>query len=260
MSEALIHPTAVIDPRAKLADDVRVGAFSTIGADVEIGAGTAIASHVTIEGPTVIGRNNHIFQFNSIGAAPQDKKYAGEPTRLVIGDNNTIREFCTLNRGTSQDRGETTIGNDNWIMAYVHVAHDCVVGNNTIIANGATLAGHVHVGDFAILGGFTKVHQFCRIGAHSFSGMDSGLNQDLPPYVTCSGMPARPVGINSEGLKRRQYTLEQIRNIKRAYKLVYRSGLRLEEAREQINELARGNPEVKLFADFIAVQGRGLIR
>lgn len=260
MSEALIHPTAVVDPRAKLAADVRVGAFSTISADVEIGAGTTIASHVTIEGPTVIGRNNHIFQFNSIGAAPQDKKYAGEPTRLVIGDNNTFREFCTLNRGTSQDRGETTIGNNNWIMAYVHVAHDCVVGNNTIIANGTTLAGHVHVGDFAILGGFTKVHQFCRIGAHSFSGMDSGLNQDLPPYVTCSGMPARPVGINSEGLKRRQYTPEQIRSIKRAYKLVYRSGLRLEEAREQINELARDNPEVKLFAEFIAVQGRGLIR
>lgn len=260
MSEALIHPTAVVDPRAKLAADVRVGAFSTISADVEIGAGTTIASHVTIEGPTVIGRNNYIFQFNSIGAAPQDKKYAGEPTRLVIGDNNTFREFCTLNRGTSQDRGETTIGNNNWIMAYVHVAHDCVVGNNTIIANGTTLAGHVHVGDFAILGGFTKVHQFCRIGAHSFSGMDSGLNQDLPPYVTCSGMPARPVGINSEGLKRRQYTPEQIRSIKRAYKLVYRSGLRLEEAREQINELARDNPEVKLFAEFIAVQGRGLIR
>lgn len=260
MSEALIHPTAVVDPRAKLAADVRVGAFSTISADVEIGAGTTIASHVTIEGPTVIGRNNHIFQFNSIGAAPQDKKYAGEPTRLVIGDNNTFREFCTLNRGTSQDRGETTIGNNNWIMAYVHVAHDCVVGNNTIIANGTTLAGHVHVGDFAILGGFTKVHQFCRIGAHSFSGMDSGLNQDLPPYVTCSGMPARPVGINSEGLKRRQYTPEQIRSIKRAYKLVYRSGLRLEEAREQINELARDNPEVRLFAEFIAVQGRGLIR
>lgn len=260
MSESLIHSTAIVDPRARLADDVRVGAFTTIGADVEIGAGTTIASHVTIEGPTVIGRNNHIFQFNSIGAAPQDKKYAGEPTRLVIGDNNTIREFCTINRGTSQDRGETTIGNDNWIMAYVHVAHDCMVGNNTIIANGTTLAGHVHVGDFAILGGFTKVHQFCRIGAHSFSGMDSGLNQDLPPYVTCSGMPARPVGINSEGLKRRQYTPEQIRNIKRAYKLVYRSGLRLDEAREQINELARDNPEVKLFADFIAVAGRGLIR
>jgi len=260
VSEALRHPTAVIDSHAGLADDVRIGAFSVIGADVEIGAGTVIGSHVTIEGPTVIGRDNHIFQFNSIGAAPQDKKYAGEPTRLVIGDRNTIREFCTFNRGTSQDRGETTIGDDNWIMAYVHIAHDCAVGNNAIIANGATLAGHVHVGDFAILGGFTKVHQFCRIGEHSFSGMDSGLNQDLPPYVTCSGMPARPVGINSEGLKRRQFTPEQIRNIKRAYKIVYRSGLRLEEAREQLNELARDNPEVKPFADFIAAGGRGIIR
>lgn len=260
MSQDRIHSTAVIDPAARLADDVRVGAFSVIGADVEIGAGTTVESHVTIGGPTVIGRDNHIFQFNSIGAAPQDKKYAGEPTRLVIGDRNTIREFCTFNRGTAQDRGETTIGDDNWVMAYVHIAHDCVVGNHTIIANGSTLAGHVHVGDFAILGGFTKVHQFCRIGAHSFSGMDSGLNQDLPPYVTCSGMPARPVGINSEGLKRRQYTSEQIRNIKRAYKMIYRSGLRLEEAREQVNELARNNPEVQLFADFIAVGGRGIIR
>ncbi|MBW3566770.1 MAG: acyl-ACP--UDP-N-acetylglucosamine O-acyltransferase, partial [Proteobacteria bacterium] len=248
------------DPRARLADDVRVGAFSIVGADVEIGAGTTIASHVTVEGPTTIGRDNSIFQFNSIGAAPQDKKYAGEPTRLVIGDRNTIREFCTFNRGTSQDRGETTIGNDNWVMAYVHVAHDCVVGSNTIIANGTTLAGHVHVGDYAILGGFTKVHQFCRIGEHSFSGMDSGLNQDLPPYVTCSGMPARPIGINSEGLKRRKFTPEQVRNIKRAYKIVYRSGLRLEEAREQLNALALDNPEVKLFADFVAVGGRGLIR
>lgn len=260
MSEPLIHPTAIIDPRARLADDVRVGAFSIVGADVEIGAGTTIASHVTVEGPTTIGRDNSIFQFNSIGAAPQDKKYAGEPTRLVIGDRNTIREFCTFNRGTSQDRGETTIGNDNWVMAYVHVAHDCVVGSNTIIANGTTLAGHVHVGDYAILGGFTKVHQFCRIGEHSFSGMDSGLNQDLPPYVTCSGMPARPIGINSEGLKRRKFTPEQVRNIKRAYKIVYRSGLRLEEAREQLNALALDNPEVKLFADFVAVGGRGLIR
>lgn len=260
MSEPLIHPTAIVDPRARLADDVRVGAFSIVGADVEIGAGTTIASHVTVEGPTIIGRDNHIFQFNSIGVAPQDKKYAGEPTRLVIGDRNTIREFCTFNRGTSQDRGETTIGNDNWIMAYVHMAHDCVVGSHTIIANGTTLAGHVHVGDYAILGGFTKVHQFCRIGEHSFSGMDSGLNQDLPPYVTCSGMPARPIGINSEGLKRRKFTVDQIRNIKRAYKIMYRSGLRLEEAREQLNALAQDNPEVKLFADFVAVGGRGLIR
>lgn len=260
MSATLIHPTAIVDAGARLGKDVRIGAYSIIGANVEIGAGTEIGPHVTIEGPTVIGVENRIFQFCSIGAAPQDKKYSGDLTRLVIGDRNTIREFCSFNRGTAEDRGETTVGDDNWVMAYVHVAHDCVVGNNTILANGTTLAGHVQVGDFAILGGFTKVHQFCRIGAHSFSGMDSGLNQDLPPYVTCSGMPARPIGINSEGLKRRKYTPEQIRNIKRAYKLMYRSGLRLEEAQLQIDELARGNPEVQLFADFIAVAGRGLIR
>lgn len=260
MSSDRVHATAIIDSRAQLAGDVRVGAFSIIGPDVEIGAGTEIGSNVTIEGPTVIGRDNRIFQFNAIGAAPQDKKYAGEPTRLVIGDRNTIREFCTLNRGTSQDRGETTIGNDNWIMAYVHIAHDCVIGDNIILANGTTLAGHVSVGDFAILGGFTKVHQFCHIGAHSFSGMDSGLNQDLPPYVTCSGMPARPVGINSEGLKRRAFTSEQIRNIKRAYKILYRSGLRLEEARVQLEELARDNAEVRPFIAFVSSSERGIIR
>ncbi|HEX7030603.1 MAG TPA: acyl-ACP--UDP-N-acetylglucosamine O-acyltransferase [Gammaproteobacteria bacterium] len=260
MSAERIHPTAIVDPKARLADDVRVGAFSVIGPDVEIGAGTEIASHVTVEGPTVIGRDNRIFQFNAIGAAPQDKKYADEPTRLVIGDRNTIREFCTFNRGTTQDRGETTIGSDNWIMAYVHIAHDCVIGDNTILANGTTLAGHVSVGDFAILGGFTKVHQFCRIGAHSFSGMDSGLNQDLPPYVTCSGMPARPVGINSEGLKRRNFSSEQIRNVKRAYKILYRSGLRLDEARAQLEELARDNAEVKPFVEFVSKSERGIIR
>lgn len=260
MSAKLVHATAIVDPHAGLADDVRVGAFSVIGPGVEIGAGTEIGSHVTIEGPTVIGRDNRIFQFSSIGAAPQDKKYAGEPTRLVIGDRNTIREFCTFNRGTTQDRGETTVGDDNWVMAYVHVAHDCVIGNNTILANGTTLAGHVHVGDFAILGGFTKVHQFCRIGAHSFSGMDSGLNQDLPPYVTCSGMPARPVGINSEGLKRRKFTAEQIRNVKRAYRTLFRSGLRLEEALAQLEALARENPEVRPFVEFVAASERGIIR
>ncbi|HEX6928007.1 MAG TPA: acyl-ACP--UDP-N-acetylglucosamine O-acyltransferase [Gammaproteobacteria bacterium] len=260
MSARRIHATAIVDPGARLADGVSVGAFSVIGAEVEVGAGTEIASHVTIEGPTVIGRDNRIFQFNSIGAAPQDKKYAGEPTRLVIGDRNTIREFCTFNRGTAQDRGETTIGDDNWVMAYVHVAHDCVIGNGTILANGTTLAGHVSVGDFAILGGFTKVHQFCHIGTHSFSGMDSGLNQDLPPYVTCSGMPARPVGINSEGLKRRKFTPEQIRNVKRAYRILYRSGLRLEDARAQLEELARDNAEVRPFVEFVSKSERGIIR
>lgn len=260
MSQAGIHPTAIVDPGARLAAGVTIGAFSIIGADVDIGENTEIGPHVTIEGPTVIGRDNRIFQFCSIGAPPQDKKYAGEATRLVIGDRNTIREYCSFNRGTSQDRGETTLGDDNWVMAYVHVAHDCEVGNNVILANGTTLAGHVHVSDFAILGGFTKVHQFCRIGAYSFCGMDSGLNQDLPPYVTCSGMPARPVGINSEGLRRRQYSAEQIRNIKRAYRLLFRSGLRLEEAREQLAELGTQHAEVKLFADFVASSNRGFIR
>ena len=256
----MIHPTAIVDSAAKLADDVEVGAYSVIGPDVEIGSGTVIGPHVTVEGPTVIGKDNRFYQFSSIGAAPQDKKYAGEPTRLVIGDRNTIREFCTFTRGTAQDRGETTLGNDNWIMAYVHIAHDCVVGNNVILANTATLAGHVHVGDYAILGGFSKVHQFCHIGAHAFCGMDSGLNQDVPPYVTASGMPARPVGINSEGLKRRGFGAEQIRNIKRAYKTLYRSGLRLSEAQERLESQAKEHEELKLFVDFLAASSRGIIR
>lgn len=256
----MIHPTAIIDPAAKLADDVEVGAYSIIGADVEIGAGSVVGPHVTIEGPTVIGRENRFFQFSSIGAAPQDKKFSDEPTRLVMGDRNTVREFCTLNRGTSQDRGETTLGNDNWIMAYVHIAHDCVIGDHTILANAATLAGHVHVGDFAILGGFSKVHQFCHIGAHSFCGMDTGLNQDLPPYVTASGMPARPIGVNSEGLKRRGYSADQIRQIKRAYKTLYRSGLRLSEARERLASMASEHAEVMPFVDFLETSSRGIIR
>lgn len=256
----MIHATAIVDSAAKLAPDVQVGAWSIIGPGVEIGAGTIVGPHVTIEGPTRIGVQNHFYQFSSIGAAPQDKKYAGEPTTLHIGDRNTFREFCTLNRGTAQDRGETRIGNDNWVMAYVHIAHDCVIGDNTILANGATLAGHVIVGDWAILGGFTKVHQFCHIGAHSFCGMDTGLNQDLPPYVTASGMPAKPVGINSEGLKRRNFSAEQILNIKRAYRTIYRSGLRLQEACAELQAMAADNPEVRLFLDFIEKSDRGIIR
>lgn len=256
----MIHATAIVDSAAKLAPDVQVGAYSIIGPGVEIGAGTIVGPHVTIEGPTRIGVQNHFYQFSSIGAAPQDKKYAGEPTTLHIGDRNTFREFCTLNRGTAQDRGETRIGNDNWVMAYVHIAHDCVIGDNTILANGATLAGHVIVGDWAILGGFTKVHQFCHIGAHSFCGMDTGLNQDLPPYVTASGMPAKPVGINSEGLKRRNFSAEQILNIKRAYRTIYRSGLRLQEACAELQAMAADNPEVRLFLDFIEKSDRGIIR
>lgn len=256
----MIDSRAVVDPGARLADDVEVGPFSVIGADVEIGAGTVIGPHVVIMGPTRIGCENRIFQFSSIGDAPQDKKYAGEPTRLEIGDRNTIREFCTINRGTVQDAGATRIGDDNWIMAYVHVAHDCIIGNQTVMANCVTLAGHVHVGDQAILGGFTKVHQFCHIGEHSFCGMDTGLNRDLPPYVTASGMPASPKGINSEGLRRRGFTSEQIRNIKRAYRLLYRQGLTLDEASGQLRELAAEAPEVAPFVSFIEQSTRSIIR
>lgn len=255
-----IHPTAIVHPGARLADDVQVGAYSIIGEHVEIGSGTVIGPHVVVEGHTRIGRNNRIFQFSSIGSEPQDKKYAAEPTRLEIGDGNTIREFCSFSTGTAQDAGVTRVGNDNWIMAYVHVAHDCHVGSHTIFANNATLAGHVSVGDWAILGGFTGVHQFVRVGAHSFCGVGTVLLQDLPPFVTVSGNPAAPHGINSEGLKRRGYSSEGISAIKRAYKTLYRNGLSLDEARKQIAEAAAQTPELQLFSDFIAESGRGIVR
>lgn len=256
----MIHPTAIIHPDATLADGVSVGAYSLIGPHVEIGANTRIGPHVVIEGYTRIGADNEIFQFCSIGASPQDKKYDDEPTRLEIGDRNTIREYCSFNVGTSQDAGVTRVGNDNWIMAYVHVAHDCQVGDHTIFANNATLAGHVHVGDWAILGGFTGVHQFVRVGAHSFCGVGTVLLQDLPPYVTVSGNPSRPHGINSEGLKRRGYSSDDIMAIKRAYRSLYRSGLSLEEARQHIAAAAQENEAVKPFSDFIAVSNRGIVR
>ncbi|TVO53918.1 MULTISPECIES: acyl-ACP--UDP-N-acetylglucosamine O-acyltransferase [Denitromonas] len=256
----MIHSTAIIHPDAKLADGVSVGAYSIIGPHVEVGADTRIGPHVVIEGHTRIGRENEIFQFCSIGGSPQDKKYDDEPTRLEIGDRNTIREYCSFNVGTSQDVGVTRIGSDNWIMAYVHVAHDCQVGDHTIFANNATLAGHVHVGDWAILGGFTGVHQFVRVGAHSFCGVSTVLLQDLPPYVTVSGNPSRPHGINSEGLKRRGYSSESIMAIKRAYRALYRSGLSLEEARKVIAEAAVEHEAVKPFSDFIAVSSRGIVR
>lgn len=256
----MIHPTAIIDPAARLDDGVEVGAYSIIGPHVEIAAGTRIGPHVVIEGHTRIGRDNEIFQFCSIGAQPQDKKYDREDTRLEIGDRNTIREFCSFNVGTSQDAGVTRIGDDNWIMAYVHVAHDCQVGNNTIFANNATLAGHVHVGDWAILGGFTGVHQFVRVGAHSFCGVGTVLLQDLPPYVTVSGNPASPRGINSEGLKRRGFSSDDIRAIKRAYKRLYRDGLSLDEARSAIAEASIEHDAVKPFSEFISVSNRGLVR
>jgi len=245
---------------ARLADGVEVGAYSLIGPQVEIGAGTRIGPHVVIEGHTRLGRDNRVFQFASIGAQPQDKKYAGEPTRLEIGDRNEIREFCTFNCGTAQDAGVTRLGNDNWIMAYVHLAHDCQVGNNTIFANNVQLAGHVTVGDWAILGGFTGVHQFVRVGAHSITGVATVLLQDLPPYVTASGSPATPHGINSEGLKRRGYNAETIMAIKRAYKTLYRSGLKLTEAQTAIAAAAREAQELDLLSEFLAEPGRGIIR
>lgn len=255
-----IHPTAIVHPAARLAEGVQVGPYSIIGEHVEIGEGTTVGPHVVIEGHTRIGRNNRIFQFCSLGSEPQDKKYANEPTRLEIGDGNTIREFCSFSTGTIQDGGLTKVGNGNWIMAYVHVAHDCSVGDNTIFANNATLAGHVTVGDWAILGGFTGVHQFVRVGAHSFCGVGTVLLQDLPPFVTVSGNPASPHGINSEGLKRRGYSAEGIAAIKRAYKTLYRSGLTLDEARRQIAEAAASAPELQQFSDFIADSGRGIVR
>ena len=256
-----VHSTAQIDPGARIGERVVIGAFSVIGPDVDIGDGTEIGSHVVIKGPTRIGRDNRIFQFCSIGEAPQDKKYAGEPTRLEIGDRNTIREFCTINRGTTQDLGVTRIGNDNWIMAYVHVAHDCVVGDHVIFANAASLAGHVRVDDYVILGGFTLVHQFCQIGAHAFTSMGAIINRDVPPYVTVAGNFAEPKGINSEGLKRRGFTAERIRTIKRAYKTLYKSGLPLADARSQLAEAAaNGAPDVKLMLEFIERSERSLIR
>ncbi len=256
----MIHPTAIVSPKARIGERVSIGPFSIIGDDVEIGDDTVIGSHVVVTGHTRIGKQNKIFQFCSIGEVPQDKKYAGEPTRLEIGDRNTIHEYCSLHVGTIQDRGVTSVGNDNWIMAYVHIAHDCVVGNNTIFANNATLAGHVTIGDWAILGGFTGVHQFGRVGAHSFCGVGTVLLQDLPPFVTVSGNPASPHGINSEGLKRRGYSAEAIMQIKRAYKALYRSGLSLDEARASIEELCASTPELEPLRDFIADSGRGIVR
>lgn len=256
----MIHSTAVIADTAVIAEDVEIGPFSVIGDNVEIGAGTRIDSHVVINGPTSIGERNRIYQFASIGDDPQDKKYAAEPTRLVIGHGNTIREFCTISRGTTQDKGETVLGDDNWIMAYVHIAHDCVVGNNTIMANNVTLAGHVHIGDWVILGGFSGAHQFCRVGPHAFLGMYAGVNRDVPAYTMVSGQPAVPRGINSEGLKRRDFTAEQIRNIKNAYRLTFRKGKKLAEVIDEIAALSEAQPELVPFLDSLRSSERGLIR
>jgi UDP-N-acetylglucosamine acyltransferase len=256
----LIHSTAIIDSSARLAEGVEVGPYSVIGADVEIGADTVIGPHVVIKGPTKIGKENRILQFSSIGEDPQDKKYNGEPTTLEIGDRNLIREFCTVNRGTVQDIGYTRIGSDNWIMAYVHIAHDCVIGNNTIFANAASLAGHVVIEDYVILGGFTTVHQFCVMGRHSFTGMNSVVLKDVPPYVMASGSPAQPHGLNAEGMKRRGFEADTIQQIKRAYKILYKSNLKLNEARERISEMAKETRELDLMVDFLVNTKRGIIR
>ena len=255
-----IHPTAIVEAGATVGADVKIGAWSIVGANASIGVGTIVGEHVIIRGRTRIGANNRIFQFNSIGEEPQDKKYAGEPTELVIGDGNTIREFCTLNTGTAQDRGVTSIGNRNWIMAYVHVAHDCDVGDDTVLANGVTLAGHVSVGNHAILGGFTAVHQFCRIGAHVMLGGGTIVLQDVPPFIIANGNSAVPHGVNSEGLKRRGFTPEAIAAIRRAYKTLYKSGLLLEEAKQRLAASLAESPELAPLVEFLAVPGRGIIR
>lgn len=256
----MIHATAIVSDKAIIADDVEIGAYTVIGDNVEIDAGTRIGSHVVINGPSHIGKDNHIYQFASIGDDPQDKKYAGEPTRLIIGDRNTIREFCTISRGTVQDRGDTIVGDDNWIMAYVHIAHDCVIGDKTIMANNTTLAGHVHVGDWVICGGFSGVHQFCRIGAHAFLGMYAGINRDVPAYTMVSGQPAIPRGINSEGLKRRDFSAEEIRHIKNAYRLTFRKGKKLSDAINEIDALSNEQPELIPFLDSLRSSERGLVR
>lgn len=255
-----IHPTALIDPGARLAPDVAVGPYSIIGPHVEIGAGTSIGSHAVITGHTRIGRNNTIFHFVSLGEAPQDKKYAGEPTRLEIGDGNTIREFCTFNTGTVQDAGVTRIGNDNWMMAYVHVAHDCQIGHHTIFANNASLAGHVHVGDYVIFGGFSGAHQFCRIGAHSFLAKGTLVGQDVPPFFMVSGNPPAPFGVNSEGLKRRGFSPEDITAIRNAYKTLYRAGLGLEEAKRALEAEAGDRPVLRTLLEFLGTASRGIVR
>jgi UDP-N-acetylglucosamine acyltransferase len=255
-----IHPTAIISASAKLADDVEIGPYSIIGDNVEIGSGCVIHSHVVINGPTRIGSNNRIYQFCSVGDDPQDKKYRDEPTRLEIGNDNTIREYCTISRGTVQDEGLTSIGNDNWIMAYVHVAHDCRIGDHCILANNATLAGHVRVADWVIFAGFTGAHQFCRIGPHAFLGMYAGTGRDVPAYTMIGGQPPSPKGINSEGLKRRGFSADQIRNIRHAYRLVYRNGLKLAEAIIELEKLAPEQPELDVFIDSLKSAERGIIR
>lgn len=256
----MIHPTAQIDSHAELAEDVSVGAFSVIGADVKIAAGTVIGPHVVIKGPTSIGRDNRIYQFTSIGEDPQDKKYAAEITRLEIGDRNTIREFTSMHRGTQQDNCVTQIGSDNLFMAYTHVAHDCIIGDHVIMANGASLAGHVHLNSHAILGGFTLVHQFTQIGQYSFAAMGSAITQDIPPYIMVGGKPTKPHGINSVGMERNGISSEDIRLIRNAYKIIYKMNLRLEDAIEQMEELASDSTQLADMIGFLRNVRRGILR
>ena len=256
----MIHSTAVIDPSAKLADSVEVGAYSIIGADVEIGEKTWIGPHVVIQGPTKIGAENKLFQFSSIGEIPQDKKFHGEVSYLEIGDRNTIREFATINRGTDDGGATTRIGNDNWLMAYIHIAHDCQIGNNTIFANNASLAGHVTIEDFVILGGFTLVHQFCKIGQHAFCGMGSAISKDVPPYVMVNGSPAHAHGLNSEGIKRKDFSKEALKALREAYKIIYRSHNTVEVAKNKIKSLAEKFPEVQNMLTFLQQSERGILR
>ncbi|MBK1703847.1 acyl-ACP--UDP-N-acetylglucosamine O-acyltransferase [Halochromatium glycolicum] len=256
----MIHPTAVVDPSAQLDDDVEVGPYAIIGADVRIGHGTWIGPHALVRGPSVLGCDNRIFQFASVGEEPQDKKYGGEPTRLIVGDRNVVRESATIHRGTLQGGGETCIGNDNLFMAYTHVAHDCIIADHVIMANAASLGGHVVIEDWAILGGFSIVHQFCRIGAHSFSAMGSVIGKDVPPYVTIDGHPAVPRGINSEGLKRRDFSNNEINAIRRAYRLLYMSNLKLDEAMHALQTLAESEPVVARMAAFLSTSARSIVR
>jgi len=261
---AVIHPSAIVERGAELADSVTVGPYSVIGPHVRIGAGTTIGAHCVLEGRTTLGQHNRVFQFASLGAAPQDKKYAGEPTELVIGDRNTIREFTTFNVGTAQDVGVTRIGNDNWIMAYVHIAHDCQVGSQTILANNATLGGHVHLGDWVFVGGLTGIHQFVKVGAHAMAGFASAVTQDVPPFMMVDGNPLAVRGFNIEGLRRRGFGSERIAAVKQMHRLLYRSGLTFEQAREQIAALAESAPvarsDVELMSGFLAQSTRGIAR
>ena len=255
-----IHPTAIVDPGAKLSDKVEIGPYSIIGKHVEIGEGSVIGNHVTITGHTKIGKANKIFHYCSLGETPQDKKYNNEPTSLVIGDRNTIREFCTFNCGTAQDKKVTTIGNDNWIMAYVHIAHDCELGNNLILANNSSLAGHVEIDDYAILGGFTLVHQFCKIGSHSITAVGSVIFKDVPPFIIAAGYNAKPNGINSEGLKRRDFSSDDIALIKKGYKVIYRDGNTINEAINILQGMTENSLAINTYIDFIEKSTRGIVR